>query len=73
MIRVNLELCIGCRRCMMACSFMKTGGFNPRYSSLIILTDIGNKPEAYLLSSCESCKDYVCVEFCSPGAIEYKP
>lgn len=73
MIRVNLELCSGCKRCMLACSFYKTGGFNPRYSSILIRTDIGNKPISYSLRECVECRSFYCVEFCTLEAIETVP
>ncbi len=71
MIRLNLDLCSGCKRCMLACSFYKKGGFNPRYSSIEIKTDIGNKPIAYRLGYCEDCQELYCIDFCLLNALEF--
>ncbi|MFN3813316.1 MAG: 4Fe-4S dicluster domain-containing protein [Aquificaceae bacterium] len=71
MIRLNLDLCSGCRRCMLACSFYTKGGFNPRLSSIEIKTDIGNKPTAYKLSYCKDCKGFYCIDFCFLNALEF--
>lgn len=70
MLRVNLDLCSGCRRCMLACSFYRMGGFNPRLSSLQIETDAGNRPIAYHLGTCSDCREAYCAHFCIQGAIE---
>ena len=70
MIKVNIDLCSGCKRCMLACSLHKVGGFNPRFSSIEIITDIGNKPIAYNIKFCTDCKDLYCLDFCMFGALE---
>lgn len=55
---------------MLACSFYKTGGFNPRFSSIEVKTDIGNRPIAYHFKACSDCSQYYCQQFCLTGAIE---
>jgi len=55
-VRVNYELCIGCRVCMMACPFGAMS-FDPVNNRVI---------------KCELCDgDPACVRFCEPGAIQY--
>lgn len=70
MVKVNLDLCSGCKRCMLACSFYRMGGYNPRYSSIEVITDIGNKPVAYRTKFCTDCKDFYCLDFCKLKALE---
>lgn len=71
MLKIDLNLCSGCKRCMLACSFSITGGFNPRYSMLEIKTDLGNKPISYSIRECSNChKPYYCIDICHQKAIE---
>ncbi|MEZ0361575.1 MAG: 4Fe-4S dicluster domain-containing protein [Hydrogenobacter sp.] len=70
MLKIDLSLCSGCKRCMLACSFYKSGGFNPRLSSIEVITDISNRPVAYRVRECGECKGFYCVDFCILKAVE---
>lgn len=70
MVKVNLDACSGCKRCMLACSFYRTGGFNTRFSSIKIYTDLGHRPVAFSFDACTDCKEHYCVEFCILRTLE---
>lgn len=73
-ILVNMALCTGCKLCELACSAVKTGGFNPRNSRIkISLVGIPEIPVPFILDNCDYCfQNPVCVQFCLPKAIVWE-
>ena len=64
---VDASLCTECRLCQLACSFEKTGAFNPRHGLLRI-----EVRKSGLISEpivCVQCENPLCVRACVVGAI----
>lgn len=60
--------CIGCRTCMLACSFHHEGEFNPSLSRITTLwmKDLGR----FITVTCRQCEDPLCVQACPRHAIK---
>jgi len=65
---VELELCVGCCCCEVACSFHHTRGFQPAVSSIQVHRDEKKKSMTItLLSTCDLCRGegrLFCVQSC---------
>lgn len=61
-IRINDEVCNGCRICTMACSVHKSQKFNPFLTGIWIDSDDGKGSNTPLL--CRQCLNPVCVKAC---------
>jgi len=59
--------CTGCRRCQLACSFQKTGKFQPDAAVIrIVFTETERRVE--IGADCRECG--VCADSCLYGALE---
>ena len=68
-LRVYPEKCTGCRQCVLTCSFVKTGKFDPNAALLELLSW-----EEFCLVVpivCNQCEDRPCEEACMEGAISF--
>lgn len=66
-LRVDVNLCTGCRSCVMACSLIKEGVFSPTKSRIQILT---NESKCLSIPTlCEHCTDPPCIPACPVNAI----
>lgn len=71
-VHVNKDKCVGCRTCELACSFQKSGVFNPEKSNIRIYFDSEGGLDIKIQASCD-CSEVerpLCVELCPVGAIE---
>ncbi|MFP4475440.1 MAG: hypothetical protein ACLFOY_07745 [Desulfatibacillaceae bacterium] len=66
-IRAYPELCTGCLRCQLACSFSHTGAFNPEAAFLRVVHD-GVNCTIRLARGCDGCGE--CADDCFYGALE---
>jgi len=66
-IVVDMQLCTGCQSCMLACSFAKTGGYNPRQSRIRLLKLEESGVDAPMV--CQQCENARCIEACPVQAI----
>ena len=68
LVSVYSELCSGCGYCMLACSFIKTGTFNPAESKIRLHRNDGK--ERYCISfdsDCDACG--YCARYCFYGVL----
>lgn len=75
-IRINAEVCNGCRICTMACSVEKGQKFNPYLTGVWIDSDDETGTNTPLL--CRQCLNPVCVKACPAeqmwkGALPFDP
>jgi carbon-monoxide dehydrogenase iron sulfur subunit len=68
---VNFDNCTGCQACVLACSMVKEGVFNPRRSRIWISRDEARGMAVPAL--CERCEEQPCVEACPVDAISKDP
>ena len=61
------EKCLDCRNCELACSFSKTGEFNPRESAVNVL--FYEETAVSVPVMCMQCEDPACMKVCPVGAI----
>jgi Fe-S-cluster-containing hydrogenase component 2 len=66
-ILCDLEKCIGCRTCALACSFEHDQVFNPSLSRIgtLWMRDIGR----YITLTCQQCEEPLCAEACPRNGI----
>ena len=66
-ILVDLERCIGCRTCALACSFEHDDEFNLAFSRIspLWLKDLGR----FLPYTCQQCEEPLCVQACPRNGI----
>ena len=72
---VLAQNCRGCRSCQLACSFEKTGVFNPGRSMIVMERDLSDGRVAPMIKpiGCDLCGgDPVCAKACKYGAITYE-
>jgi len=70
------ERCRGCRSCQLACSFAKTGEYNPAGSCISLDRDLHTERTAPMIRplSCDLCGGTpACVGACTYEAIRYEP
>lgn len=66
-LRVNINLCVGCQSCVMACSLVKEGVFSPVKSRIQIHMD---ESKCFSIPTiCEHCEDAPCIPACPVDAI----
>jgi len=66
-IESDLDCCTGCRICQLACSFKKTGSFNPRKAYIAIEEGDSGTIGVTFTEDCDAC--CVCVESCVYGTL----
>lgn len=71
-IKTNIEKCVACKICELACSFHHKAAFCPEESSIKIHCGENTKIEISILPTCNCSKELeaLCVEFCPRGAIK---
>jgi len=72
---VLAQNCRGCRSCQLACSFEKTGAFNPGRSMIVMERDLSGGRVAPMIKpiGCDLCGgDPACAKACKYGAITYE-
>ena len=72
---IRPENCRGCRSCQLACSFEKTGSFNPGHSMIVMERDLKHGRTAPMIKpiGCDLCGgDPACARACKYGAITYE-
>ncbi|MHB1043211.1 MAG: 4Fe-4S dicluster domain-containing protein [Eubacteriales bacterium] len=65
-MRLNLQKCVGCRACEIACSAGHNAEFNPRRARIQV--DFAH-PLPATPRFCRQCKNAPCVAICSQGAL----
>ena len=65
---VDIEKCVGCRTCEVACSLMNTRTVNPTRSRIIRYEKQGEFHN-YVPMVCQQCSTPLCVEACPGNAI----
>lgn len=74
MVEVDEEICRGCRRCEVVCSWNKNlrngdkGLVNPRYSGIKVDSDEENG--VYVPLVCNHCSSLDCLAVCDEGALK---
>lgn len=61
------EKCLNCRSCELACSFNRTGEFNPREAAVTVLSY--EEAAIAIPIMCMQCEDAACMKVCPVGAI----
>ena len=72
---IRPENCRGCRSCQLACSFEKTGSFNPGRSMIAMERDLKDGRVAPMIKpiGCDLCGgDPACARACKYAAITYE-
>jgi len=73
-ILTDVEVCVGCRICELACSFHHNGAFSPDASSIKVSRDNQNGEIGLSIdSTCDLCQGEpqpLCVEYCVYGALK---
>jgi carbon-monoxide dehydrogenase iron sulfur subunit len=67
--------CRGCRSCQLACSFGKSGEYNPSNSCIDLERDLRTEETAPLIRTlcCDLCEGHpACADACTYGAITYE-
>jgi len=70
-LTVNTEKCTGCRLCELACSFVKSGSFNPLNSAIRVYYFY--KKLEFVPLVCTQCRDAYCVKVCPTGSLYRNP
>lgn len=73
---IHAEECRGCRSCQLACSFTKTGEYNPSQSLVKLHRDLTLEKTSPLILPlhCDFCGgDPACARACTYGAIVFEP
>ena len=72
-ILTDIETCVGCRTCELACSFHHQGVFSPEVSSIKVARDNQQgEIEISIDSTCDLCRQEarpLCIEYCVYGAL----
>ena len=71
MLKIEPDKCTGCMQCELACSYVKTGMFQPSRS--LIRVHIFDEQAAYTPYTCFQCKESWCVTACPVNAIVTDP
>lgn len=69
-LKLTVELCIGCRLCQLACSATKEEVFNPELARLKIISTYTKTELNYKTSLCSMCLN--CVDICPTEAITHQ-
>lgn len=72
MIKIDINKCVGCRTCEIACSYHHKGYFNPKYSSIRINFKDNYDIDFAILNTCDfnSKRDPLCIKLCPTNAIK---
>jgi carbon-monoxide dehydrogenase iron sulfur subunit len=73
---IRPERCRGCRSCQLACSFARTGEYNPSRSCVELDRDLHTEGTAPMIRPlcCDLCNGRpACADACTYGAIMYEP
>lgn len=68
--------CRGCRSCQLACSFVRTGVYNPSQSCIELERDLRTEKTAPMIQAlaCDLCGGQpACVEACAYDALTFEP
>lgn len=71
LLTVEPDQCTGCMQCELACSYVKTGTFQPSQS--LIRVHIFDEQAAYTPYTCFQCAESWCVAVCPTNAIATDP
>ncbi|HDJ51138.1 MAG TPA: 4Fe-4S dicluster domain-containing protein [Thermoprotei archaeon] len=66
---VNMERCIGCEMCVMACSNIRVGMLTPEVSAVRVKSTGGLEGAAFSVIVCRSCYDPPCAKVCPTDAL----
>jgi Fe-S-cluster-containing dehydrogenase component len=72
---IKAAKCRGCRSCQLACSFAKSGAFNPGKSMIVMerYLELGRAAPMIHPIGCDLCgEDPACAKACKYGAIVYE-
>ena len=72
---IQADRCRGCRSCQLACSFAKSGVFNPAKAMIVMERDLELDHAAPMIRpiGCDLCGgDPACAKACKYGAIVYE-
>jgi len=72
MIKINVDECIGCRSCEIACSYYHKQCFNPIFSSIRVNFKDNYDIDITILETCDCNNKEIplCVKFCPVNAIK---
>jgi len=68
-VAVDEARCVGCRLCELACSFGRTGAFDPEAAAIRVTFRDDGRLSVTVDDTCSACRDPLCVEFCPVGAL----
>ncbi len=68
----DMNRCIGCRSCQLACARFNYGSFSLKRSAIQIRTQYGLST-GFIADICVACKDRDCMQACPTGAISARP
>lgn len=69
-LQVDIEKCVGCRTCEVACSLRNAGESNPTRSRIrIVRYERAGKFHNYVPMVCQQCSDPLCMEACPVNSI----
>lgn len=71
MLKIEPDKCTGCMQCELACSYVKTGMFQP--SNSLIRVHIFDEQASYTPYTCFQCKEAWCMTACPTNAIAVDP
>jgi len=66
---VNMERCIGCESCVLACSNIRLGKITPELSAIRVKSTGGIEGAAFSVIVCRSCIDPPCAKVCPTDAL----
>lgn len=73
-IQVDIERCVGCRACEVACSLKKTGRVDPSRSRIkVIRFEKRGEFHNYVPMVCQQCSTPLCLDACPLNAISKDP
>jgi len=67
---VNMERCIGCNSCVMACSNIRGGVISPEESAIRVISRGGLEGAGFSVIVCRSCEDPPCARVCPTEALK---
>lgn len=68
----NMQKCIGCYSCMLACARNVYKSFSPRKSAIQVRTK-GGMQTKFVANICRACQHPACAESCPEGALRPRP
>ena len=70
-LQIVPEKCTGCMQCVLACSFVQTGSFQPSRS--VIRVNVFDEEASYAPYTCLQCQEAWCMMACPVNAIAVDP